>query len=109
MSENSSLNENAVNITTEQASSQTETEAKSPFLEKVRAVRHRLPWAVRLPLALLFLAIGIIGGFIPIFQGWIFVLAALWLLFPDHAEQLVKKIKAKFVKKKNNQTTGRES
>jgi hypothetical protein len=89
-----------VNITTEQAPSQTEGEATSPLLEKVRAVRHRLPWAVRLPLALLFLAIGIIGGFIPIFQGWIFVLAALWLLFPDHAERLIKKIKARFSKTK---------
>jgi hypothetical protein len=102
MPENSSVNGNNVNITTEQAPSQTEAEAKSPLLEKVRAVRHRLPWAVRLPLALLFLAIGIIGGFIPIFQGWIFVLAALWLLFPDHAERLIKKIKAKFSKPKKN-------
>jgi len=100
MPENSSLNENAVNITTEQTQAQTEPETQSPLLEKVRTVRHRLPWAVRLPLALLFLAIGILGGFIPILQGWVFVLAAFWLLFPDHAEQLIKKIKARFSKPK---------
>ncbi|MDZ7403449.1 MAG: hypothetical protein ONB41_04990 [candidate division KSB1 bacterium] len=91
-----------MNITAEQAPPQTETEAKSPLLEKVRAVRHRLPWAVRLPLALMFLTIGIIGGFIPVLQGWVFVLAAFWLLFPDHAELLIKKIKAKFSKPKKN-------
>jgi len=102
MPENSSVNGNNVNITTEQAPAQPEPEAKSPLLEKVRAVRHRLPWAVRLPLALMFLAVGIIGGFVPILQGWVFVLAAFWLLFPGYAEQLVKKIKARFSKPKNN-------
>ncbi len=73
---------------------QTPTEAKSPFIEKIRAWRRRMPLAVRLPLALVFLVIGIIGGFIPILQGWVFVLAALWLIFPDHAEQIVEKTKA---------------
>jgi hypothetical protein len=81
------------------------TGADSPptWLEKVRALRHRLPLVVRLPLAVFFLALGIIGGFVPILQGWIFVLAAFWLLFPDHAEQFVEKIKrwfAKFKKRK---------
>jgi hypothetical protein len=72
----------------------TETEPKSPFIEKIRAWRRRMPLAVRLPLALVFLVIGIIGGFIPILQGWVFVLAALWLLFPKHAEQIVDRVRA---------------
>jgi uncharacterized membrane protein YbaN (DUF454 family) len=42
--------------------------------------------------------LGILGGFIPILQGWVFVLAAFWLLFPDQAEQLIEKIKAKLEK-----------
>jgi hypothetical protein len=76
------------------AGKQTQTETKPPFVEKIRAWRRRMPLAVRLPLALVFLMIGVIGGFIPILQGWMFILAALWLLFPDHAEQIVEKIKA---------------
>jgi len=75
------------------------------WLEKIRAIRHRLPLIVRLPLALAFLAIGIAGGFIPILQGWVFVLAAIWLIFPDHAEQLVEKIKIWFEKFKSKRKT----
>jgi hypothetical protein len=80
----------------------TEDPPPSPLLEKIRAWRHRMPLAVRLPLALVLLTIGIIAGFIPILQGWVFVLAALWLIFPDHAEQIVEKAKVwlqKFRKK----------
>jgi len=91
--------EGVVNIANEQ---QTATEPRPSWLEKIRALRHRLPLVVRLPLAVFFLALGIIGGFVPILQGWIFVLAAFWLLFPGQAEQLIEKIKiwlAKFKKK----------
>jgi uncharacterized membrane protein YbaN (DUF454 family) len=79
-----------------------QAETKSPFVEKIRAWRRRMPLAVRLPLALLFLMIGVIGGFIPILQGWVFVLAALWLIFPDHAEQIVEKFKAWFKRFRRN-------
>ena len=68
------------------------------WLEKIRALRHRLPLVVRLPLAVLFLALGIVGGFIPVLQGWIFVLAAIWLIFPERAEQLVDRVRAWFRK-----------
>jgi hypothetical protein len=98
MPENPIANESAVNMTNEQASAPAAPKANSTLLEKVRAIRHRLPLAVRLPLAILFLAIGIIGGFIPVLQGWIFVLAAIWLMFPEHAEQLIDKIKIKLEK-----------
>jgi len=99
MVENSTLPGNAVaanNVSKEQANA--ETNPKSPLLEKIRALRHRLPLVVRVPLAILFLALGIVGGFIPILQGWIFVLAAFWLIFPDQAEQLIEKIKTRLEK-----------
>ncbi len=80
-------------------------ESRPAWLEKVRAIRHRLPLVVRLPLAVFFLALGIIGGFVPILQGWIFVLAAFWLLFPDQAEQLIEKIKSWFEKFKKRRKT----
>lgn len=93
MPENPSVDDRMPN---EQANPQNPTATPSPLLEKIRALRHRLPLAVRLPLAIIFLAIGIISGFIPILQGWMFVLTAFWLIFPDQAEQLIEKIKAKF-------------
>jgi hypothetical protein len=100
--ENSEGPEAIVNMVDEPARPQAQTEHRPSWLEKIRAIRHRLPLVVRLPLAVFFLALGIIGGFVPILQGWIFVLAAFWLLFPDHAEQFIGKIKnwfAKFKKK----------
>lgn len=96
MPENPTVNEHPANMTNESMSPPNPTATQSPLLEKIRALRHRLPLAVRLPLAIIFLLIGIISGFIPILQGWMFVLTAFWLIFPDQAEQLIEKIKAKF-------------
>lgn len=86
--EKSSVPENVATPTAEQAAP-----VPPPWLEKIRAIRHRLPLIVRLPLALVFLAIGIAAGFIPILQGWMFVLAAFWLIFPNQAEQMIEKIR----------------
>jgi hypothetical protein len=79
----------------------TEPEPSSPLIEKIRALRHRMPLFIRLPLACVFLVLGIIGGFIPILQGWVFIVAALWLLFPNSTERLLEKIKTKFKRKRN--------
>lgn len=94
--EKSSVPENVANPTAEEVAP-----TPPPWLEKIRAIRHRLPLIIRLPLALVFLAIGIAAGFIPILQGWMFVLAAFWLIFPNQAEQLVEKIKNWFAGFKN--------
>jgi hypothetical protein len=103
MSENSSLNGNAAslaanNLANEKKHAPNKSDTAPPVLEKIRALRHRLPLAVRLPLAIIFLLIGIAAGFIPVLQGWIFVLTAFWLIFPDQAEQLIEKIKTKLEK-----------
>jgi hypothetical protein len=98
---------NTVTSATDQQNhfSHSEPESKShPMLEKLRAFRHKLPLIVRLPLALLFLVVGILGGFIPILQGWLFILIACWLLFPDHSERLFQKIKDKLMQNKKNET-----
>lgn len=95
--EKPSLPNTVSSTTAEQA-----TPEPPPWLVKIRAIRHRLPLIIRLPLAIVFLAIGIAAGFIPILQGWMFVLAAFWLIFPNQAEQLIEKIKnwlAKFKRK----------
>jgi hypothetical protein len=103
MRENSTLNGNTASLAASKLADEKkhapgESNTASPLLEKIRALRHRLPLAVRLPLAIIFLLIGIAGGFIPILQGWIFVLTAFWLIFPDQAEQFIEKIKTMFGK-----------
>jgi hypothetical protein len=77
-----------------------ETKARA-LIEKLQAFRRRMPLLVRLPLAFVFLVLGVLSGFIPVVQGWLFIFVAFWLLFPDHSEKLLKKIKARWKKKQN--------
>ena len=39
--------------------------------------------ALRITLGILFIILGIIGAFVPIMQGWIFMLLAALVLFPQ--------------------------
>ena len=47
----------------------------------------RLPapmmFAIRITLGIIFIILGIIGAFVPIMQGWIFMLLAALVLFPQ--------------------------
>lgn len=97
----------AVEASNHQTRAQTAVPEKSPLLEKIRAIRHRMPFFIRMPLALVFFALGILGGFIPVMQGWVFILAGAWLLFPDHSERFVEKIKTRFFHKKKPDGTDR--
>ena len=38
---------------------------------------------LRITLGIIFIILGIIGGFVPIMQGWIFMLLAVLVLFPQ--------------------------
>lgn len=60
----------------------------------MRHLRH----PVRIGLAVFFLILGIIGGFVPVLQGWIFILISLALFFPSHprVETAVKKLEPKW-------------
>lgn len=49
----------------------------------------------RIPLGIIFIMVGVVGGFVPILQGWIFILLGVFLLFGEDALQ---KIKSKFNK-----------
>ncbi|MAG10861.1 hypothetical protein CMI44_00930 [Candidatus Pacearchaeota archaeon] len=64
---------------------------KGRMLEFVR--RHSY---VKIPLGLLCILIGFIGGFIPIFQGWVFVFFGCTILF---GYGFIKKIR-RFVRRK---------
>ena len=39
--------------------------------------------ALRITLGILFIILGIIGAFVPIMQGWVFMLLAALVLFPQ--------------------------
>jgi uncharacterized membrane protein YbaN (DUF454 family) len=53
---------------------------------------------LRIALGVISLLVGIAGGFIPIFQGWIFVLFGLYLLSYDipYVRCLFKRLKERF-------------
>ena len=40
-------------------------------------------FALRITLGIIFIILGIIGAFVPIMQGWIFMLLAALVLFPQ--------------------------
>lgn len=51
----------------------------------------------RLSAGAVLILVGVIGGFIPVFQGWVFVLAGLSLVAQesDRAKDLLEKLKAR--------------
>ena len=59
--------------------------------------RHALRIA-RLSVGSLLIVIGVIGGFIPVLQGWVFVLGGLGLLAQesDRARMLLEKVRDRF-------------
>lgn len=61
---------------------------------------------IRLISGILLLIIGIIGGLLPILQGWMFVIPALVLLAPE--SRLVRKIVVKMRTKLNLRRTRRK-
>ncbi|MDZ7292923.1 MAG: hypothetical protein ONB44_24275 [candidate division KSB1 bacterium] len=90
----------AANNSSNQAEAHSTPNTPPSLMEKMRALRHRMPLFVRLPLAMVFFTVGFLGGFIPILQGWVFILAGCWLIFPDHSERILERIRMKFQKKK---------
>lgn len=44
---------------------------------------HPVIFGLRIVLGIVFLILGVIGGFVPIMQGWIFILLGILVLFPE--------------------------
>lgn len=79
------------------------------WILRLRDTGRRMPFAVRIGLALVFFVLGILGLFLPILQGGLFLFIALWLLFPEHSERWLEKLKARFRKKEPAQPTNQET
>ena len=81
----------------------------SAWVAKLREMGERMPFALRIALALVFFALGIAGLFLPILQGGLFLFISLWLIFPRHSERWLEKLKAFFRKKKTDRISKQEN
>ncbi len=66
-------------------------------IKKLEELEERLKdkKVLKFMLGILFILIGVVGGFIPIIQGWIFVLIGSYLLFGERFKRVIKKLKKK--------------
>jgi len=68
---------------------------KRPLVEEIRSFRKN-----KIKTALLLLVIGLAGLVLPIIPGLVFILLAVWLIFPDQSEKLWERLKEALAKNK---------
>jgi len=68
---------------------------KRPLVEEIRSFRKN-----KIKTALLLLVIGLAGLVLPIIPGLVFILLAVWLVFPDQSEKLWERLKEALAKNK---------
>jgi hypothetical protein len=68
---------------------------------KIRARLHRVPLPLRIILAAAFFVLGVLGLFLPVLQGGLFLFIALWLLFPKESERWLERMTEWFSKLRN--------
>jgi len=55
-----------------------------------------MPLWLRFLLAFVFLVLGVLGLFLPVLQGGLFLFISFWLIFPQHGDRLLAKLKIWF-------------
>ena len=70
------------------------SEKANSAIARVRALGRKMPLPVRIVLAAAFFVLGVLGLFLPVLQGGLFLFIAFWLLFPERSEQWWRKIRA---------------
>lgn len=55
---------------------------------------HSILSVLRVGAGIVLLLLGIIGLFLPILQGWLFIALAIPLISPEHGKKLIEKIKS---------------
>ncbi len=68
---------------------------KRPLVDEIRSFRKN-----KIKTALLLLVIGLAGLVLPIIPGLVFILLAVWLVFPDQSEKLWERLKEALAKNK---------
>lgn len=68
---------------------------KRPLVDEIRSFRKN-----KIKTALLLLVIGLAGLVLPIIPGLVFILLAVWLVFPDQSEKLWQRLKEALAKNK---------
>ena len=69
--------------------------SKQPLVDEIRRFHQ-----TKLRTALILFACGLAGLLLPIMPGWLFILLAAWLVFPDQSEKLWARLKEALVKNK---------
>jgi hypothetical protein len=77
------------------AMAQSSEQRKRPLVDEIRSFRKN-----KIRTALLLLMIGLAGLVLPIIPGLIFILLAVWLVFPDQSEKLWERLKEALAKNK---------
>jgi hypothetical protein len=68
---------------------------KRPLIDEIKSFRSK-----KLKTALTLLAIGLAGLVLPIIPGVLFIVVAVWLVFPDQSEKLWERVKEALAKNK---------
>jgi len=68
---------------------------KRPLIDEIRSFRKN-----KLKTALILLFLGLAGLVLPIIPGLLFILLAVWLIFPDQSEKVWERIKEALAKNK---------
>jgi len=72
-----------------------EEKHKRPLIDEIRHFRKN-----KIKTAVILLVVGLIGLALPIIPGLLFILLAVWLLFPDQSEKLWARLKEALAKNK---------
>jgi uncharacterized membrane protein YbaN (DUF454 family) len=68
---------------------------KRPLIDEIRSFRKN-----KIKTALMLLALGLAGLVLPVIPGMLFIILAVWLVFPDQSEKLWKRLKEALAKNK---------
>lgn len=74
-----------------------EKKRKSALIEEIRRFRSG-----KVRTAVVLLVFGVAGLVLPIIPGLLFILLALWLVFPDQSEKIWQRIKEALAKDKRS-------
>lgn len=66
------------------------------LIARLRDLHHRLSLPARIALAMMFFVLGILGLFLPVLQGGLFLFISVWLLFPEESERWWGRVKECF-------------
>lgn len=62
------------------------------------SIVSKIPFPLRILLAILLVVVGLVGFVLPFLHGWFFIVLAIYVLYPEKGKAIFQKVKAKFRK-----------